>query len=196
MCEMLFQIILLCFTGRIGRYEEYQQSQQKTDTKTGKKVGKLIPLRGDTRTFLEFVEERQNKRRGKQAVPSLSGWVSRQHDGILPHDLKTNLYKFIRFLTYVDDNTEETIRKMRKNNGERIKCIRFIEKMIESALVHASVDKVPDVSWISHLIASDMEFIESPFGVVTPLSVPKGPYSIHGYGTNDQQRYQKHKDDF
>jgi hypothetical protein len=55
--------------------------------------------------------------------------------------------------------------------------------MIESALVHASVDKVPDVAWISHLIASDMEeFIDSPFGEVTPLSVPKGPYSIHGYG--------------
>jgi hypothetical protein len=137
---------------------------------------------------LEFVEERQNKRRGKQAVPSLSGWVSRQHDGVLPHDLKTNLYKFIRFLTDVADNTGETIRKMRKNNGERIKCIRFIEKMIESALVHASVDKVPDVSWISHLIASDMEEFISIICTQGTLQ--------HTWLWNDQQRYQTQKDDF
>jgi hypothetical protein len=43
---------------------------------------------------------------------TLSRWISRQHDGALSFDLRQNYSKFCRFVEYVANNLENTIRKM------------------------------------------------------------------------------------
>jgi hypothetical protein len=182
-CEMAFQIILLRFTGRVGRYEEYNLYQQTLPPKSGKVIGRLIPFREDLPNFWEYMEKRQQQRKGKSGVATLSGWVSRQHDGVIPHDLRMNIYKFMRFLSDVADKTGDTIRRIRQSSCmERVSVVQLIEEMIRNSLVHASVEKIGNLYWIAHAVVADLEeFIDDPFGDVSSSSVPKGPYSINGH---------------
>jgi hypothetical protein len=114
--ELMYQIILLRFTGRICRFEEYRKFQELAN-KPGV-VCKHIPLRGDTKEFLSYMERRQQKHKGRNGKNvTLTGWVLRQHDGVIPSDLKMNLYKFQLFMTYISDHVGTSIRNMQKKNA-------------------------------------------------------------------------------
>jgi hypothetical protein len=111
--ELMYQIILLRFTGRICRFKEYWKFQELAN-KPGV-VCKHIPLRGDTKEFLSYMERRIQKHKGRNGKNvTLTGWVLRQHDGVIPSDLKMNLYKFQLFITYISEHVGTSIRNMQK----------------------------------------------------------------------------------
>jgi hypothetical protein len=178
--EMMFQVILLRFTGRICRYEEYKLSQKKYNYEPSASC-RFLPLRNDISSFLDYMESRQKKRTKQNGIVTMTGWISRQHDGVIPYDLKTNLYKFQRFLSNIAENVGSSVRNMRKKKKERNSCVQIIKKLIQSALAHACVNKTGNVSWIAHVAAADIEeFVVDPFGMVTTSSVHPGPYSLNG----------------
>jgi hypothetical protein len=114
--ELMYQIILLRFTGRICRFKEYRKFQELAN-KPGV-VYKLLPLRRDTKEFLSYMERRQQKHKGQNGKNvTLTGWVSRQHNGVIPSDLKMNLYKFQLFMTYISDHVGTSVRNMQKKNA-------------------------------------------------------------------------------
>jgi hypothetical protein len=64
------------------------------------------------------MERRQQKHKGRNGKNvTLTGWVLRQHDGVIPSDLKMNLYKFQLFMTYISDHVGTSVRNMQKKNA-------------------------------------------------------------------------------
>jgi hypothetical protein len=179
--EMMYQIILLRFTGRICRFEEYLLFQKQFNS--AGEACRLLPLRKDTSSFLEYMEFRQEKHKGRNGMLTLTGWISRQHDGVIPSDLKANLYKFKQFLSYVSEHVCLSVRKLRKTKKiHRSSCVEEIQSLLQAALLYASVKKLGNMSWIAHSAIADLEeFLIDPFGLVCPSSVRKGPYSVNGW---------------
>jgi hypothetical protein len=125
LCEMTFQIILLRFTGRICRFEEYKLWQLKYNDSSDNSC--FLPLRKDIVSFIEYMEIRQKKRTQQNSgMVTMTGWISRQHDGVIPYHLKTNLYKFTRFISFIAEHVGTSVRNMRKKKKVRNSCIEII----------------------------------------------------------------------
>jgi hypothetical protein len=61
------------------------------------------------------MERRIQKHKGRNGKNvTFTGWVLRQHDGVIPSDLKMNLYKFQLFITYISEHVGTSIRNMQK----------------------------------------------------------------------------------
>jgi hypothetical protein len=61
------------------------------------------------------MERRQQKHKGQNGKNvALTCWVSCQHNGVIPSDLKMNLYKFQLFMTYISDHVGTSIQNMQK----------------------------------------------------------------------------------
>jgi hypothetical protein len=71
--EMLFQIILLRFTGRIFRFHYYGHTSGKINSGS-EAIRRMMPLRSDVPTFLQHVEQTLDVKPGKQ--PTLCKWIS------------------------------------------------------------------------------------------------------------------------
>jgi hypothetical protein len=124
---------------------------------------------------------------------TLSRWISRQHDGALSFDLRQNYSKFCRFVEYVANNLENTIRKVisivqqteltRTNEFEcRNSSLELFVTLITKAMEHATVSKVGRIQWVANAITSDLEeFVVDPFGSVDRFGIPMGIYSQLGH---------------
>jgi hypothetical protein len=84
--DMMFQTIILRFTGRIYQFEQYHRHVQNLQTNTTAiQSNQRIPLCNQSQHFLDYIEL------SLQSTKKLSmmSWVSRQHDGaIAPHLIK------------------------------------------------------------------------------------------------------------
>jgi hypothetical protein len=185
---MLFQAVLLRYTGRTYCFEEYYQfclhKQSKTNNESQTlEQARRIPFRKECNEFLHFVRLHMQHSKTKQ----LGGWISKQHDGAIARDLKTYYENFREFLEYISNNIGSTVTKMLGIAGTKIftrrsLCIDEFQKMIEMAMKSASVRHNGRVKWMAYVTLCDIEeFVLDPFGLIDETSIPEGIYSIEGH---------------
>jgi hypothetical protein len=89
--KMLFQTVLLRYTGRIYCFEEYYQFclEKKSETHDMEKA-RRIPFQKECNDFLDFVQLHMQQRN----IEQLGGWISKHHDGAIAHDLKRYYQNF------------------------------------------------------------------------------------------------------
>jgi hypothetical protein len=187
--EMMFQIILFRFTGRVYRYEQYRNYFASIHGKVKENERQLvrgIPHRCDLDIFLEYVE----KDLRASNTTTLSRWISRQHDGSISHDIRHNFDKFSCFIKFIAQHMKKTVRKMltlgndrQGESSQRSKSAKLLVQFITEAMENGSVNKLGRVEWMANSVISDLEeFIVDPFGAVNPCDVPMGVYSQLGHG--------------
>jgi hypothetical protein len=171
MCDILFQIILLRFTGRIFRFHIF-----------GKDRSGSLPYIRDLPDFLRHVQWCIS-----QKVP-LSRWLSKQHDGAISKDLFRHYLIFSGFFKRIASNLQDTVEQMRSyaldetHVHRRKHCINKLSLMFTEALTHAGAKRRGCVKWMAHACVSDFEeFVREPFGKTDAMSVPVGKYSKYGY---------------
>jgi hypothetical protein len=110
---MMFQTIILRFTGRIYRFEQYHRHVQNLQTNTtAVQSNQRIPLCNQSQQFLDYIEL------SLQSTKKLSmmSWVSRQHDGaIAPHLIK-NYANFRVFVETLAEKMKDVIEKILLEN--------------------------------------------------------------------------------
>jgi hypothetical protein len=185
---MLFQAILLRYTGRTYCFEEYYQFCLDKKSKTNAEVqnfeqARRIPFRKQCNEFLHFVQLHMQHRKTKQ----LGGWISKQHDGAIARDLKMYYKNFREFVENISTNIGSTVTNMlgiagTKAPTRRLLCIAEFQKMIESAMKSASVRDNGRVKWMAYITLCYIEeFVLEPFGAIDETSIREGIYSIEGH---------------
>jgi hypothetical protein len=178
--DIIFQIIVLRYTGRICRFEEYRQTLMNMHNPSPQKLITGLPTRAHLTTFLDYVRlsiDASDK-------DTMSDWISKQHDGAIPKHFQNNFHSFSRFFEYVASNLEKTINRMRDlpQGMNRNKCILHLDELLTKALSNGGNSEHGHVAWMSHAIIADLEeFVVDPFGPVVPDSVAKGNYSQKGH---------------
>jgi hypothetical protein len=178
--DIMFQIILLRFTGRVYRYEGYH-GQEKLNSDPSSTNHHRIPCRGSVDRFLDYVQLdlEQND------TSTLNRWVSKQHDGAISSQLRKNFGAFKRFVEYISRNLQFTLDKMRlvpNSMEQRSHCVCELEDLLIHAMSHGGITKVGNSRWMSYVIVSDVEeFVVDPFGKVEASSVVEGNYSRKGH---------------
>jgi hypothetical protein len=196
--DMLFQIILLRFTGRIYCFEQYHEWNSAIAFGE-ERCSRRIPFREDCPHFLEFVRVHMMQHK----TTTLEAWVSKQHDGQIAADLKKNYEQFGTFLKTVSTIIEETVNTMRRTvasnpdaKGNRLRCTAILQKMIERAMESSAVHNYGGVKWMAYISVCDLEeFVLEPFGPIDSSMIPIGVYSQRGHemvkrGSNNSLTYQ------
>jgi hypothetical protein len=180
--EMLFQAILLRYTGRIYCFEEYRQHcidhfhQDMANTRS-------VPFREECSKFLEYVQLHMVHHKRK----NIGGWISKQHDISIAYDLRTYYKSFSGFVRNVANCIGDTLKKMLHIAGsrtlsKRTKCIAELQSMLQLAMMKSSVSEHGRVKWMAYVSVCDLEeFVLDPFGPVDETSVPEGIYSREGH---------------
>jgi hypothetical protein len=177
---MMFQAIVLRYTGRVSCFESYFNYQ----VQEGQAQPRRIPLTSDLTQFLEFVELDLGKEGNSK---SMLHWVSKQHDGSIPMDMRRHFFKFRLFIEYIAVHIADTMKQIRligqsQNMDSRTRCIHVLQKQLEEAMDYGRVCSYGRVQWMAHSVISDIEeFVEYPFGVVDISSVPLGVSSKNGH---------------
>jgi hypothetical protein len=187
--DMLFQIILLRFTGRVYRFEQYRKFKTaKYCSDQGDRIQCYagIPGWSNNKFFLNFVRMDLEINKAK----SMSRWVSRQHDGAISFDLRNNFSKFYRFIEYIALNISAAMRELfptglisiPEQQNRRGFSQSIIEKLIKEAMDNGSIGKLGRIQWMANAIISDMEeFVVEPFGALDASTIPLGNYSQQGH---------------
>jgi hypothetical protein len=185
--EMLFQAVLLRYTGRTYCFEEYyhfcMDVNSKRDTKYRTLETRRIPFRDECSKFLQFVQLHMLHKKTKQ----LGGWISHQHDGAIANDVKTSYKTFCAFLENISTNIGSTVSRMlsiarKKTTNGRSLCITELQKLLEMAMKRSSVRHYGRVKWMAYVSVCDIEeFVLDPFGEIDETSIPEGIYSVEGH---------------
>jgi hypothetical protein len=180
---MMFQTIILRFTGRIYRFEQYHQYVQNLQSNTDVQSNELIPLCNQSQQFLDYIEL------SLQSTKKLSmmSWVSRQHDGaIAPHLIK-NFANFRVFVETLAERMKDVIEKIllekhTHTDNQRDWCINQIRQLLELAMeCRRAHNSYGHVLWMAYLSICDIEeFVINPFGDIDNTSVVLGSYSSLG----------------
>jgi hypothetical protein len=124
--------------------------------------------------------------------PTLNGWISRQHHGAIPSELRTDCCNFRKFFESLADKLDMAVHDMSNFVGKdpatsKHKCFLRIESLLLNAMDDSAVKKYGRVKWMSCMILSDIEeFIVEPFGKChdddeSSFTIPEGSSSWFGY---------------
>jgi hypothetical protein len=107
--DIMFQIIVFRYTGRIYRFELYRKQRDTSiDSESTTPINQPIPVRETLGIFLNHLKLNLNLSHRNQ----MSNWVSKQHDGAISHDCVRNCVLFCRFMKHIAHNLEFTIEVM------------------------------------------------------------------------------------
>jgi hypothetical protein len=181
--EMMFQTILLRYTGRVYCFEEYRLFLTENTSSTEGRHKRGLPLCEECDSFLDYVKIHMKckKRSG------LNGWMSKQHYGAIANDLKDCYKSFRAFVQNIAKNIGHTVQHMMTHvntatSGQRALAIGDLQSLLEDSMQFGSVHDYGRVKWMSYIIICDIEeFLVDPFGIIDDSTIAKGNYSLHGH---------------
>jgi hypothetical protein len=182
--EMMFQAILMRYTGRIYSFEQYRLFAADNRSLTEQQHKRGMPFREECERYLEYVKVhmQRNKR------TSLNSWMSKQHSGAIATDLKNCYDNFRAFVETIAKNVGDTVQHMMtqvntSTSGHRAMAIGELQNLLEDAMEFGHVRDYGRVKWMSYIIICDIEeFLVDPFGIVDSSTITEGNYSlVHGH---------------
>jgi hypothetical protein len=93
MTDIMFQIIVFRYTGRIYRYEQFRKEQDEGNHSNSNSTteNQPIPVRDTLGNFLNHVKLNLNLLKNRN---QMSDWISKQHDGAISPDCVRNFVTF------------------------------------------------------------------------------------------------------
>lgn len=170
-------------TGNTQQYRRYSHYINAEGCTAKSSPGiELIPGLQQVHAYISFLETYSKLTN----TDTMRHWISKQHDGAIPTQIKLSLRVYVSFLHHLIECLPTFVSKVfaiqTTSDKDRSAFVKLMDEMLIECFGKAGSVPTNKNKWLCHMILADMEEIfDSPFGDVTPLSVPSGESSSNGY---------------